>query len=330
LVLPRLRRHKARRNQKVRRRLQPRPRKAATSHPPPHRVPLTNNGHRDWKLSGRPNNSPLPPQRLRQARNRLRQRPAHRKPNHPPHLLSPKRQSLQKKNEGRAHRRHHPVRLLRKRSNPRPRGRKCLSRVVSLPPGERHLRKKLHRQRRRMKLPPAADRRSRARNSAPLRNVRSNRPHGRRLRRLPAHRRRIHRLRRKPRRMRLQLRPASLPRNRHRPRQIQLTRKSQKKTRGKNSARLVVLSANHIRERATPGAPRISASVDGLFHFKPNVQCRLLAQSGRENHVRECPLSGVKRTSVLVLRTSVPDPTETSAGQSHCVAQRGHRRLSIT
>jgi hypothetical protein len=85
--------------------------------------------------------------------------------------------------------------------------------------------------------------------------------------------------------MRLQLRPASLPRNRHRPRQIQLTSKSQKKTRGKNSARLVVLSANHIRERATPGAPWISASVDGLFHFKPSVQCRLLAviSTGRRN-----------------------------------------------
>jgi hypothetical protein len=77
--------------------------------------------------------------------------------------------------------------------------------------------------------------------------------------------------------MRLQLRPASLPRNRHRHRQIQLPRKSQKKTRRKNSARLVVLSANYIREQATPGAPRISASVDGLFHFKPSVQCRLLA-----------------------------------------------------
>ena len=45
---------------------------------------------------------------------------------------------------------------------------------------------------------------------------------------------------------------------------------------------------------------------------KPRVdllQCMspLLAQSGHPNTLNQCLLSGVKRTSVLVLRMSVPD-----------------------
>jgi hypothetical protein len=34
-----------------------------------------------------------------------------------------------------------------------------------------------------------------------------------------------------------------------------------------------------------------AASVGGLFHFKPNGQCRLLALSGQSNRTRVCPLS---------------------------------------
>ena len=38
------------------------------------------------------------------------------------------------------------------------------------------------------------------------------------------------------------------------------------------------------------------ASVGGLLHFKPSVQCPLLALSGHFYLPRECPLLGVKRT----------------------------------
>jgi hypothetical protein len=33
-----------------------------------------------------------------------------------------------------------------------------------------------------------------------------------------------------------------------------------------------------------------AASVGGLFHFEPRVQCLLLAQSGRSKTADECPL----------------------------------------
>jgi hypothetical protein len=36
----------------------------------------------------------------------------------------------------------------------------------------------------------------------------------------------------------------------------------------------------------------------GLFHFKPSVQCRLLAQSGHSRHVRDLVAIGEERTMV--------------------------------
>ena len=42
-----------------------------------------------------------------------------------------------------------------------------------------------------------------------------------------------------------------------------------------------------------------AASVGGLFHFKPSLQCLLLAQSGHSNRADVCPIFlGAKRTKV--------------------------------
>src|SRR5262249_18259446 len=42
-----------------------------------------------------------------------------------------------------------------------------------------------------------------------------------------------------------------------------------------------------------------------------SAECLLLAQSGHHGRADPCPLLGVKRTSVLAMRISVPDPKQT-------------------
>src|SRR6516165_304806 len=78
--------------------------------------------------------------------------------------------------------------------------------------------------------------------------------------------------------------------------------------------------------RSMAGSPKASARAilrrlkpcSTRWHHDPvegPERLPLLALNGHPDTFTQCPLLGVKRTSLLILRMSVPDPTETFAAQ---------------
>src|SRR6516225_10882533 len=52
----------------------------------------------------------------------------------------------------------------------------------------------------------------------------------------------------------------------------------------------------------------------------PYAECPLLAQSGHHDPLNQCPLLGVKRTSIRLVQTSAFDPKRTWTAQNCCRA----------
>jgi hypothetical protein len=53
---------------------------------------------------------------------------------------------------------------------------------------------------------------------------------------------------------------------------------------------LATAVSNNLAESRTNKFPFLAASVGGLFHFKPSMQCRLLALNGQTARARVCRL----------------------------------------